>query len=151
MLRISKKVEYALIALHYIASNEGRVVPAKEIADHYALSFDFLAKALQLLTRKRYVISQQGASGGYAMLKDPHQTSVEEIIVIFEGRPRIVDCCDAEPPCEMGPRCPIRNPMALIQRRIDEALRSMTIGDMVLTIQRPAQPAATFLPVCDLL
>ncbi len=122
-----------MIAMHYIASNKGRVVPAKEIAEHYDISFEFLSKALQILMRKKYITSQQGVSGGYMLLKDPHETSVAEVIEAVDGKPLLVECCGEgnDGKCGLDRKCPIKTPMAIIQRRIDEALYSMTIEQMV--------------------
>ncbi len=132
MLRLSKKVEYALIAMQYIASSNGRVVSAKEIADHYDISFEFLSKALQVLMRRKYVASQQGVSGGYIMASDPHHLTVGEVIEAVDGRQLIVECCGAESAsqCTLHCRCPIRTPMAIIQQRIDAILHSMTIAQL---------------------
>jgi Rrf2 family protein len=132
MLRLSKKTEYALIAVQYIASSKGRVVSAKEIAEYHSISFEFLSKALQILVRKKFIASHQGINGGYSFAKDPHVISVAEIIEAIEGKPSIVDCCgaDGNASCDMHHRCPIKTPMAILQRRIDEVLYSMTVAQM---------------------
>jgi Rrf2 family nitric oxide-sensitive transcriptional repressor len=131
MLRLSKKIEYALIAVQYIVSNRGRVVSAKEIADHYGISFEFLAKTLQLLMRRKYITSQQGVSGGYMLAADPHHITVGEIIEAIEGRQAIVQCCGGSVEvCDLHHKCPIKNPMAVIQQRIDAVLHSMTIAQL---------------------
>jgi Rrf2 family protein len=131
MLRLSKKMEYALIAMQYVALNSGRVVSAKEIAEHYGISFEFLAKALQTLMRAKFIVSQQGVSGGYVLAGDPQRLTVGAIIEAVEGKPAIVECCGAGGgTCTMHPRCPIKNPMAIIQQRIDAALHSMTLAQL---------------------
>ena len=122
-----------MIAVHYIALNHGRVVSAKEIAERYHISFEFLSKSLQILMRKNYIGSQQGVNGGYILLKDPRHTSIAEVIEAVDGKQSIVECCGegAEGKCTIDRCCPIKNPMAVIQRRIDEALYSMTIAQLV--------------------
>ena len=53
MLKISKKTDYALMALQHIASVQfgdvtpGRVVNTKEIAEEYNIPLELLAKVLQ--------------------------------------------------------------------------------------------------------
>ncbi len=134
MLRLSKKSEYALIALQYIASHKGRVVSAKEIAEHYGISFEFVAKTLQALMRQKFIISQQGASGGYELLRQPSEISVAQVIEAVEGKTQIVECCGEHglKDCSMQGRCTIKTPMGILQRRIDEVLASMTIQQMAL-------------------
>ena len=50
MLKITRKVEYALIAMRYL-QNEGknRIVPVKEISAKYSIPRELLAKILQQL------------------------------------------------------------------------------------------------------
>jgi Rrf2 family protein len=71
MLRLSKKVEYAVLALQYIAANEGKIVPAKEIAENLHISFEFLSKTLQTLMKRKLISSQHGTKGGYVLVKKP--------------------------------------------------------------------------------
>ncbi len=132
MLRLSKKSEYALMAVQYIASCDGRVVSAKEIAEKYAISFEFVSKALQALMRRKFIASQQGAGGGYIMLRDPKTLSVAEILEAVEGKQRLVECCGegGAGACSMHGRCTIRTPLAIIQRRLDAVLQSMTVAQM---------------------
>jgi Rrf2 family protein len=132
MIRLSKKSEYALIALQYIASSKGRVVSAKEIAEYYSISFEFVAKTLQILMRQKFIASQQGATGGYILLKLPTEISVAQVIEAIEGKPHIVECCGASggESCSMHGRCTIKTPMGILQRRLDEVLASMTIAQM---------------------
>ncbi len=132
MLRLSKKSEYALIALQYIALHKGRLVSAKEIADHYGISFEFVAKTLQALMRQKFIISQQGASGGYELLCPPSEISVRQVIEAVEGKTHIVECCGehSSKDCSMHGRCTIKTPMSILQRRIDDVLASMTIHQM---------------------
>jgi Rrf2 family protein len=136
MLRLSKKIEYALIAVQYIVSNRGRVVSAKEIADHYGISFEFLSKTLQLLMRRQYVASHQGVSGGYTLSADPYQITVGELIEAVEGHQKIVECCGGDvTTCDLHAQCPIKNPMAVLQQRIDSVLYSMTIAQLAGEVQ----------------
>lgn len=120
------------MAIQYIASCRGRVVSAKEIAEKYDISFEFVSKALQALMRRKFIASQQGATGGYVMLRDPHTLSVAEVLEAVEGKQRLVECCgeQGEGACSMHGRCTIRTPMAIIQRRLDAVLQSMTVAQM---------------------
>ena len=56
MLKLSKKADYALMALHYMASvqfgdlTEARVVNTKEVAEEYHIPVELLAKVLLKVT-----------------------------------------------------------------------------------------------------
>ena len=68
MLRLSKKADYALIAMRHLAASEpGSSSSAREIAESYAIPAELLAKVLQRLVRARLLVSVQGTRGGYKL------------------------------------------------------------------------------------
>ena len=73
MLKISKKADYALMALQHIASVQfgdvtpGRVVNTKEIAEEYNIPLELLAKVLQTLSKNGLIESHNGPKGGYLL------------------------------------------------------------------------------------
>ena len=72
MLRLSKKVEYGLIAIRHIATRcNGELMTAKEISDMYRIPYDLLAKVLQKLAKAGLIVSHQGVHGGYTLAKNP--------------------------------------------------------------------------------
>lgn len=136
MLRLSKKAEYGLMAMQYIAARPGSVVSAKEVAEQYDISFDLLSKVLQLLMRRDIIQSHKGVNGGYVMLLHPSTITVADIIHAIEGKKssNILQCGDDEEEtcgCQHYDTCTIRTPMQRIQERIDAALTSMTLAEMM--------------------
>ncbi|MCU0426379.1 MAG: Rrf2 family transcriptional regulator [Candidatus Kapabacteria bacterium] len=148
MIRLSKKSEYALIALQYIAINTGRLVSAKEIAEHYGISFEFVAKTLQILMKNKLVVSQQGATGGYALLRLPQEISIAQVIEAIEGKSQIVECCGESggDSCSMHGRCTIKTPMGILQRRIDEVLSSITVHQLAFPHMERYYTVQSILP-----
>ena len=68
MLRLSKKADYALIAMKHLALREGQgSASAREIAEQYAIPVELMAKVLQRLARRGLLSSQQGTRGGYQL------------------------------------------------------------------------------------
>ena len=66
MLKITRKVEYALIAVRHLQnSSTDRLVPAKEIARQYCIPHELLSKTLQKLSKKKIIQSVKGPTGGY--------------------------------------------------------------------------------------
>ncbi|HEX5315019.1 MAG TPA: Rrf2 family transcriptional regulator, partial [Candidatus Kapabacteria bacterium] len=75
MLRLSKRVEYGLVALQQLAKR-GTVLTAREIADENGISYDLVAKIMQDLKRDGMIYSHQGVRGGYGLMLAPQQISV---------------------------------------------------------------------------
>ena len=77
MIRLSKKVEYGLIAIRHIATKPlGEIVTAKEIAETYGIPYELLSKVLQKLTKSGLISSHQGMRGGYALARPPVEIPV---------------------------------------------------------------------------
>lgn len=135
MLRLSKKAEYGLMAMQYIAARPGTVVSAKEIAEEYDISFDLLSKVLQLLMRRDIIQSYKGVNGGYVLLLHPQAVTVADVIHAIEGKKSAFVRCSDESvencDCRHYDACTIRTPMQKIQERLDRVLASMTIAEMM--------------------
>ena len=68
MLRLSKKADYALMAVKHLAMRpDGGSASAREIAESYDIPLELLAKVLQRLVRSRILVSVQGTRGGYRL------------------------------------------------------------------------------------
>jgi len=145
MLKLSKKTDYALMAIQYMASKGAdRVVNTKEIAEQYKIPVELLAKVLQKLGKKGLIASQTGPKGGYVLAKSPDSISVLSIIQAIEGHLGITECYHNEDSqCMQMARCNIRTPLRNIQNSIYGLLDRMSIEDMstfsTATIAPPAR------------
>lgn len=144
MLKLSKKTDYALMAIQYMASTgTDRVVNTKEIAEEYKIPVELLAKVLQKLGKKGLIASQNGPKGGYVLAKPPEAISVLSIIQAIEGHVGITECYHNEnSQCVQMAHCNIRNPIRNIQNSIYGLLDSMSIEDMSSFNTSPITPAA---------
>lgn len=135
MLHLSKKIEYALIALRHIATQiSGNIVTAKEISDKYNIPYDLLAKVLQKLTRERIIASYQGVKGGYVLARRADQIRLSSVIHAIEGGQNVLIVnCEAENPesCNIFSTCTIKYPLSKIQNIINNVFDEMTISEIV--------------------
>ena len=131
MLKLSKKTEYALMAVKFIAKkNNGNSATAKEISEGYNIPYDLLSKVLQQLTKKKVIKSFQGIKGGYSLSKDPDNLTLIDIIRAVEPNYQITECMQSgssEKDCTHFDCCMIRDPLAKVQKEIDKLFRSVTI------------------------
>jgi len=121
MFKITRKLEYALIALRYIqGQSEDKVVSAKEISGVYRIPLQLLAKILQELTKHNILEATQGAHGGYKLKKSLDQMNLTALIKILEGPIGIMDC-SIDTNCVQLDICNIRKPI----NRVNDAIISM--------------------------
>jgi len=140
VLKFSKKADYALLALQYMASVQGgvesnpRVVNTKEIAEEHFMPVELLAKVLQTLARNQIIESHHnGPKGGYVLGRQPKDISVAQVLEAIEGPLGITDCYHEkdQSSCDQIDRCNIRTPLLKIQDSIHKLLNSMSIEDML--------------------
>ncbi|MFN0157913.1 MAG: RrF2 family transcriptional regulator [Bacteroidota bacterium] len=134
MVRLSKRVEYGLIAIRHIAAtSHGPIVTAREIADIYSIPYELLAKVLQRMAKAGLVQSHQGVRGGYTLAVTPSQIQVSRIIMAIEGvNPTIAQCMSEGPDsCGVFQVCTIKSPLQKVQASIERAFESMTLAEIV--------------------
>ena len=93
MLRFSRKADYGLMAVHYIAFHQhDGVVNTKRIAEDLGIPSELLAKILQRLAKGKLIASVNGPKGGYVLAREPGQIRVSEVLRVIEGPLGLVNC-----------------------------------------------------------
>jgi len=130
MLRFTKRADYGLMAIHYIALNDGfGVVSAKRIAEAFAIPPELMAKILQRLAKQRLIVSTNGPKGGYALARRPTEITVGQVIRALEGPINIVSCLEDDD-CPQMERCNLRRPVHKIQAAITQVLDTMSLAEL---------------------
>ncbi len=136
MLQVSRKFEYGLHAVTYMATKGlGRVVTVKEMADEMGFSQEFLSKAMQSLKRAGIATSVQGVNGGYMLAKAIADVTVADIAIAIEGRPHLVRCGVKADSCEIFSSCHHRGYMNNLQHKIQDLLAATTIHSLLKEIE----------------
>ena len=135
MLKLTRKTEYALLALGHLCHDDGSTTKVREIADTYNIPFPVLAKVMQQLARHNFVEPIKGAQGGYRLKIDPVEIDLWQFLEQMEGRSAIVGCF-VEEDCDQLTTCLIRSPLHVIDDTIKSVFHGMTLKDVI----RPAVP-----------
>ena len=130
MLRLSKKADYALIAMKHLAQKSERSASAREIAEQYGIPIELMAKVLQRLVRTGLLISTQGTRGGNTLGRVPASISVADVIQAIDGPLTVTACSTEKNSCEQYTRCNIRDPLWQIRERIVAALGTVSLAEM---------------------
>ena len=143
MLRLSKKADYALIAMKHLAVRGDRgSSSAREIAGLYDIPIELMAKVLQRLVRRGLLLSQQGTRGGYQLARTPVQISVADVIQAIEGPVTVTACSTDDGQCEQFSKCNVRDPLHRVRERILSALGECTIAELAADIPTPVPARA---------
>ena len=131
MLRLSKKSDYALLALRHLAVPGSRhTASARELAETYALPPELLAKVLQQLVRGGLLVSVQGIRGGYGLAKPAAQITVVDVIEAIDGPMTVTACSEQDQSCDQYTKCNIRDPLWKLKDRIVSALAATTVAEL---------------------
>jgi Rrf2 family protein len=130
MLRFTKRADYGLMAVHYIAVNDGSgAVSAKRIAEAFAIPPELMAKILQRLAKQGLVVSTNGPKGGYVLARRPNEITVGQVIRALEGPINIVSCLE-DSECPQMEKCNLRRPVHKIQAAITQVLDTMSLAEL---------------------
>jgi Rrf2 family protein len=143
MLRLSKKADYALIAMKHLALRPDRgSSSAREIAEQFDIPIELMAKVLQRLVQRGLLASQQGTRGGYQLARAASAISVADVIQAIDGPLTVTACSTQSENCDQYAKCNVRDPLWKIKERILAALGECTISELATEVPIASAPPA---------
>jgi Rrf2 family protein len=137
----SQTVEYALRAVVYLASQAPTPRTTEDIARVTRVPQAYLSKVLQHLVEKGVVRSQRGIGGGMALVKDPAELTILEVVNAVDPIRRIREC-----PLGLAAHgvrlCPLHRRVDNALAQVEKAFRSTTLAEIL------AEPTSS-VPLCE--
>jgi Rrf2 family protein len=131
MLRLSKRVEYGLIALRHLALlPDGASATAREIAEEYSMPAELCAKTLSQLSRAGLASATEGVRGGYSLGRTPGTISIHTVILAIEGEQLLTECME-KGTCSLHEVCTIKDPLRRLQENLTRTFTQMTLAEMI--------------------
>lgn len=134
MLSLTKKSEYALVALCYMTHVGRRIVSAREIAEEHDVPLLLLMNVLKRLGQVGLVRSVRGARGGYLLNVPARELTLATVLEAVEGPVRLVHCAPGPAAsrrgCVRSATCSIRRPVQKIHRRLVEFMSNVTVAEL---------------------
>jgi FeS assembly SUF system regulator len=132
MLRVSRKADYALIALKHLAQHgQSEALSAADISSSYGISAPLLAKVLQRLARKGLLTARHGSSGGYTLARDPGTITALEVVQAIDGPISITSCTTRRGDCDQLSNCTVRDPLRRVNESVLQVLNQVTLSQLV--------------------
>jgi Rrf2 family protein len=151
MLRLTKKADYGLMALKYLAEQDGHggghggARSAKDVAEAYHIPPQLLAKILQTLARAGLLVSHAGTNGGYSLSRPASEITAFEVIRAIDGPLFITSCITIHGACDLAGHCTIKEPLRKVNDSIRELLNGLRISDLMEAVD--AEQVGTNAPV----
>ena len=139
MLRLTKKADYGLMALKYLAEQSepasaghgSGAQSAKDIAEAYHIPPQLLAKILQTLAKAGLLVSHAGTNGGYSLSRSAKQITAFEVIRAIDGPLFITSCITIHGTCDLAGHCTIKEPLRKVNDSIKDLLSDICIADLI--------------------
>lgn len=136
MLRVTKLTDYATLVLTVLAARPADVLSAPELAEQAGLEAPTVAKVLKPLAQAGLVEGFRGANGGYRLARAAEAISLVEIVEAMEGPLGMTECSLHDGHCGLETSCGVRANWRRINDVVADALRAITLAEMVA----PAPP-----------
>lgn len=132
-MKLSTKGKYGVRAVFEIARHYGKgPISIKEISNRQGISFSYLEQILHRLGKAGVIESVRGPSGGYLLSRSPEQLTIGDIVRALEGPIALSHCLEPEAAdCYQTDECVARMVWARVGAKIEEALDSITFGDLL--------------------
>ena len=131
MLRVTKLTDYATVLLTLLASDTAQVHSASELAQACGLETTTVSKVLKPLAQAGLVEGLRGVHGGYRLAREASDITLVQIIEAMEGPLAITECSQHDSQCGIAQQCGARANWRLINDVVAEALRGMTLAQML--------------------
>jgi Rrf2 family protein len=148
IVKLSEGIESGLhCALMLAMIPPDAVLPARALAEFHGVSETYLLKHLQALAASGILQAVPGPKGGYRLARQPHATTVLDVVQAIEGKDPAFRCTEIRQrgPCPGKPSsyripCAINQTMLRAESAWKDSLRSVTIADLVQQITAKVDP-----------
>lgn len=129
-MKLTRKGEYGILGVTYIAKQPKDIVYTREIADEWGLPESFLAKIFQRLSREGVLESRKGVGGGFSLGKPAERITLREILDIVQG-PTDIGYCEIENvKCDRFKECCLSKVLDRVREDMQSVFGSTTIADL---------------------
>jgi len=140
----SQTAEYALRAVVWLASRQGKPQTAQQIAQATQVPAGYLAKLMGGLSRAGLVHSQRGLHGGFTLVRPAGKLSVLDVVQAVDPVRRIRSC-------PLGIKghinlCPLHQRLDRAVAMVEKALGESTIAEL---LREPNPSRGIPVPLCS--
>lgn len=124
-MRISKKTQYGLRALVYLAQKGFASI--REISKEERIPYYYLEKIFNELEKAELVLSKKGSLGGYSLKKK--KIKLSDLFEALGEKTFLVDCFEKR--CFKEKKCLTKKIWRNLQKKQDDYFNSITVQDLL--------------------
>jgi len=130
---IRRDTDYAFRLAAKLAERNGskKALSARLLSKQTQVSYALTCKILQKLAHAGIVESIMGPKGGWKLAKKPENIQFGQLIEAVQGPVAVNRCLLGDFDCPLKQQCPAHPKMAVLQHRIDDFLKDLTLKEFV--------------------
>ena len=129
-MKITRAADFAIRVLTYLASNNNEIT-SEELANRLDIPLNHLAKIVQTLARKGYLITKKGKNGGIKLGVDPKKINLNDVYETMEGPILLSECIMHKANCRFSGGCKVRKCLNKIRIEMQQILMGTSVFDLV--------------------
>ena len=130
-MKVSTKGDYGVRALVELAHHYGEgPVQSATIASRQEVPEPYLDQLLTTLRRAGFIRSVRGPQGGHALIREPGEVKLSDVMEALEGSLAPIACVDDPESCTKSGGCVQRDVWEQVRDATRAILENVTIGDL---------------------
>ena len=130
-MKVSTKGDYGVRALVELAHHYGEgPMQSAMIASRQEVPEPYLDQLLTTLRRAGFIRSVRGPQGGHALIREPGDVKLSEVMEALEGSLAPIACVDDPESCTKSGGCVQRDVWEQVRDATQAILENVTIGDL---------------------
>lgn len=130
MIKVSKKLEYALMSARYFHDHASTPsIGAKIMARDLQIPFDTLSKVFQTLVHAKILHPIHGAQGGHALIIPLKDIQFLDFYLLFEEIPFGQKCNGPKEHCGIYSHCTIQAPLTQLHNQLESFFKNLSLYD----------------------
>ncbi|MCP3932794.1 MAG: Rrf2 family transcriptional regulator [Bacteroidetes bacterium] len=133
----SKACKYGIRAILYLAvhSSEEKKIGVKEVSKGLDLPMHFLAKILQQLSKKKFISSSKGPSGGFFLTEENLEVTLEQVVEQIDGPDVFTSCIIGLPVCSSDDPCPMHVQALAYREGLMYQFKYQSVGELARRVR----------------
>jgi len=128
---LSKTCIYGLRAIILLSSKkQGEYITIRELSDELDISFYFLTKVLQKLTKSNLLESYKGPNGGVKLARASSTITFMDVVLSIDGNTLINECALGLPGCGVLKPCPLHDQWSILKENMLDLMTSINLEEL---------------------
>ena len=132
-MKVSTKTRYGLRIMLQLAEAlaDGNTVKGKDIVGTQEITVPYMEQIMIKLRQAGWVLTERGCQGGYKLNAAPESITVLDLMELFEGPLKLVNCCDKNKRCTRLDKCASASAWRLLAESFRSEAHKMNLAEII--------------------